>query len=366
MIKAELSNKDWHQICEAYNISTETTVMPLSISKNSTYQISLPGGGKQILRLYHSGIRIEWIQAELSVLAYLRRETGLNILAPIAAQNGSLFTTLYKTNKHKPTQAAIFSFVNGEIVDGIISQEMMLLIGQTLGQLDISLHRADSAIDPSPSAIRPRWHAKYRIDWALSRLVEHQTDFNFLNDDTSRNRLHPKILSIAKRLQKHIRKLQRFLPHQLLHADANLTNLVFDGARIGILDFDDMCYGPRIWELAAPLHSVFVPEVLDISTYANSVSMLTEALLDGYMRYISLSEIELHSFPLMQALRLFGGLGWEVSLQHSPQKRETLEQSGTAMVNQISALLKAYENESILNRFQKSKFWKTKMAKMWQ
>ncbi len=366
MVIAGLSNETWRQICEAYKISTKATVVPLNISKNITYQISLPGGVKQILRLYYSGTKIEWLQSELSVLAYLRRETDLNILQPIAAQNGQLFTTLYKTNKHKPTQAAIFSFVSGEIVDGIISQEMMFLIGQTLGQLDLSLHKADSAIDPSPSEIRPRWHVRSRIDWSLSVLVEHQTDFKFLNDDTSRKRLHPKILSVAKRLQRHLRKLQRFLPHQLLHADANLTNLVFDGARIGLIDFDDMCYGPRIWELVAPLHNVYVREVLDISTYTNSLPLLTEALLDGYMKYIAFSEIELHSFSLIQALRLFGGLGWEVSLQHSPQEREILEQTGAVKVNQISDLIKTYENNLILNRFQKPKFWMTRVAKVWQ
>lgn len=366
MVNAELSNEDWRQICEAYKIPTEATFVLLNISVNRTYLISLPGDGKQILRLYYSGIRIEWIQAELSVLTYLRQETDLNILSPIAAQNGHLFTTFYETNNTEPTQAAIFSFVRGEIVDGIISQEMMFLIGQTLGQLDLALHRADSAIDPSPSEIRPQWHVRSRIDWSLSKLVEHQTDYKFLNDDTSRKRLHPKILSVAKRLQRHLRKLQRFLPHQLLHADANLSNLLFDGVRIGILDFDDMCYGPRIWELAAPLHGVYVPEVLDISTYANSLPLLTEALLDGYKRHIKLSEIELQSFPLIQALRLFGGLGWEVYQQHSPQEEESLEQSGTAKVNQISDLLKAYENNLILNRFQKPKFWMARVAKVLQ
>ena len=197
-------------------------------------------------------------------------------------------------------------------------------------------------------------------------MFEHQTDYKFLNNDTSRKHLHPTILSVANRLQRHLRKLQRFLPHQLLHADANLSNLVFDGTRMGILDFDNMCYGPRIWELAPPLHNVYVRAVLNISTYTNSLPLLTKALLDGYIRHIKLSEIELHSFPLIQALRRFGGLGWEVSRQHSPQEREIIEQGGIARVNQISTLLESYENNLILNRFQKPKFWKARIAKVWQ
>ena len=101
---------------------------------------------------------------------------------------------------------------------------------------------------------------------------------------------------------------------------------------------------PRIWELASPLHSAYNLEILEIPTYSSLLSQLTEALLDSYAKYIKITEIELHSFPLIQALRLFGGLGWEVSRRYSSHEKKALEQRGAARLNQIATLLKAYKH----------------------
>lgn len=49
-----LSDENWYRICQQYSILHTTIVIPLSIAENHTYQISLPNGSKQVLRLYHS------------------------------------------------------------------------------------------------------------------------------------------------------------------------------------------------------------------------------------------------------------------------------------------------------------------------
>jgi len=363
-ITVKLSHDTWRQIGKAYNIPTEATVVPLSIAGNRTYQISLPGGIKQVLRLYDSGVQAAQVQSELSVLAYLGRRTELKTPSPIPVHNGQFFTTVDETNKPEPTLVAMFSFVSGKAIKDTISLEMMFRVGQTLGLVDLALAKADLEIKPTLSAIRPRWDSQARIDWALSQMFKHQAEYKFLNDSISSKQLHPTLLTIAKRLQNHFHKLWKHLPHQLLHGDANLSNLVWDDTGIGIFDFTNMRYGPRIDELTAPLHSIYHLDISNNVALSFSLLQLTEKLLEGYRRYIRVSEIELSSFSLMQAIRLFGGLGWEVSRQQASQEKQALEQSGRAKIDQILALLEAYEHNLILRRFRKPKFWVALAAKV--
>ena len=364
MTISELTSEAWSRICDLYRIPTGATAVPLGGDVNRLFRISIPGRAQQVIRLSWPGAVARQIVSELMVLEYLSQSTDLKVPSPIPNRYDRLVTTIYESDKPAPTQAAMFSFVSGEAISGIKpTSDMMFLIGQTLGQLDLALQSADLAIDPSPSKTRLR---RKFIDSSLSKLIEHQADYKFLHDNIPGKQLHPRILEIANRLRSHHRKLLKFLPHQLIHSDANLSNLVFDGTRIGILDFDNMGYGPRIYEPTAPLPIIYDLEASGNLPLSISLPRLTEALLAGYRRYIQLSELELHSFSLFQAVRIFGGLGWAVSQQVSPQEKIALEQGGTAKINQISALLEAYESNLILGRFQKPKFWIAMAAEVWQ
>jgi len=361
---SELTSEAWSRIRDLYRIPIGATAVPLDGDGNRLSRISILGRSQHVLRLSWPGAVARQIVSELMVLEYLSQRTDLKVPSPIPNRYDRLLTTIYESDKPAPTQVAMFSFVSGEALSGIKpTSDMMFLIGQTLGQLDLSLKKADSVIDPSPSKSKPR---RKFIDSSLSKLIEHQADYEFLHDNIPGKQLHPRILEIANRLRNHYRKLLKFLPHQVIHSDANLSNLVFDGTRIGILDFDNMGYGPRIYEPTAPLHSIYDLEVSDNLPLSSSLSRMAEVLLAGYRRYIQLSEIELHSFSLFQAIRLFGVLGWAVSQEVSPQKKRALEQSGTAKINQISDLLEAYESNLILGRFQKPKFWISMAAEVWQ
>jgi len=356
MLNPELTHKAWFQICQIYNIPTDAEIVPLNSDENRTYQISIHGRDRQVLRLYQRHCRTnQAIDAELSILRNLSRFSDLKIPTPIAGKHGQYLATIYENNEPQPTRVAMFSFVTGKVLSRIKpSSEMMFRLGQSLGQLDLALHRAEEAINPSATQFRDRRDGAEIVDWSLGNLTYHRLDYDFLYDDKHGKRLHPTILEIADHLRVNYRKLKGFLPHQLLHLDANFSNLVFDGTKVGILDFDNMGYGARIEELVAPLHSIYeyeLKESCDRSIKYSTLSLLKHALVSGYRVHVKLTDLELESLSLFQAIKMFGALGWIVSRKGQDRRKRQLKQNGEARVKRILALLEKHERRFSFSRF---------------
>jgi len=111
-------------------------------------------------------------------------------------------------------------------------------------------------------------------------------------------------------------------------------------------------------KVAAPLHAIYELNVSHkLSTSPSWLAELIEALLAGYGSYIPLSQMELKGFSLIQALRLFSGLGWAVSRQNLPDGKEWLAQYGAATVSRILALLDEFEDNLPFRRSDTTSSW---------
>jgi Ser/Thr protein kinase RdoA (MazF antagonist) len=361
-----VAKEAWLQICDSYKIPIDAKVLSLGGDQNRLFHISIPNCGQQVLRLSQPGSVTKQIESELMVLKHLSQTTTFKVPSPIADRRGQLSTTIYENGQPDSTPVAMFSFVTGEVLSKRIpSSDMMFRVGKILSQLDLALKHTDQALNSSPSKSRPKRDGEKIVHWSISQLIKHQGDYRFLHGKGPGRGLSPKIIEVADRLRHNYRRFKGILPHQLLHADANLTNLVFDGTRIGILDFDNMGYGPRIYELMAPIYSIYELELSDnIHISSNALSPLTEALLAGYGANIRLSDAELESIPLIQAIKLFGAMGWMVSRKDQSQSRRLLEQGGEARLKWISALLDMYEKKLMFGRFVRPKFWIDRFAKV--
>ena len=255
VIPSGLSKKSWDLICNLYRLPDIAAVVSLNGDDNRVYRISIPGYADRVLRISHPDAGTsQKILSEFLVLKHLRKNTDLNVPSPIRDKDGRFFTTICENDGAGPWRISMFSYIDGEVLSGKQpTSENMFLIGQALGQLDIALENADKAIKPTPSKVRVRRYGKNIIKWALVTFSQASVDCSFLNTVNAEKWLHPTLSEISKRLQSGCKEMKRSLPHQLLHLDTHLDNLIFDGSRIGILDFDNMAYGPRIYELAAPL-----------------------------------------------------------------------------------------------------------------
>jgi Ser/Thr protein kinase RdoA (MazF antagonist) len=186
----------------------------------------------------------------------------------------------------------------------------------------------------------------------VAELIQHHQDYEFLSNYTYDGGLESILLDIANRLQIHYRKIKFVLPYQLIHGDAHFDNLVFDGTTIGIFDFDNLGFAPRIYELAAPLNHLYELELWHKKiTNSKRLALLTKALLDGYMEQVKLSNWELASLPLLQAIHLFGVLGWTIKQQDSSKCQLWLRENFAVGLEQILIFLDIYEKSFILSKF---------------
>ncbi len=343
----KLCNNIWDKISQAYNLPTDTTVTPISIEDNHTYQLCLPGGIKQVLRLYQSNTKIERIQSELEVMSFLNRKTDLIVPLSIVNQSGEIFTAIDQEQQFSPLYAVLFSFINGEPVSSCISEKMMFQVGETLGKLDIALQKADSIIKPIPSRIWTGRNGYKIINWSLKNLANNQTNNPFLKNDLYSQKLLSDILRMAEYLKINFTIIHKRLPHQLLHLDAHLDNLIFDKQGIGILDFANIGYGVRIDELVSPLFHLYELEIINQDSYlCNPSENLCNSLISGYQVHIKLSNLELKNLVLFQAIKFLGILGWTISHQDQYQFEKSIEDYFELVLKKIRELIELHKQDN--------------------
>lgn len=344
MKPTQLTDQLWRQVCKLYELPHEAKAARLNSGQHQVYKISIQDGPTQVLRIYRPGVETdEAIRTQMRLLTYLSQTTDLTIPIPISNMEGEFLTVVYEDGNSDPIQLAMLTFVDGEAIHGMITDEMMFRVGRILGQLDLALQKADAVIDPSPSQCKSPYEEVDFIGHPLHVLKKHRIDHRFL--PASRD---TKLLErVAGRLRRNYRNVKDFLPSQLLHTDAHFDNLVFDGTRIGVLDFGNFRCGPRIYELTPPLH--FVDELeaaIRPNSYPSSAAQLKESLLAGYEDFIELSDLELKALPLFRALHLFAVLGWSVA---QPDGEDWVAQNGWRVVRHILDLLDIYEQDTGLN-----------------
>lgn len=119
-------------------------------------------------------------------------------------------------------------------------------------------------------------------------------------------------------------------PYSLIHADLHASNVVVQGPRLHIIDFDDSGFGWHAYDLAVALHNL-----RDSSQY----SACKSSLLNGYsdVRPISAKEIEM--IELFLVVRSLASIGWISArpdlYRNRPQICQSLHDDARRRLNQF-------------------------------
>ena len=89
--------------------------------------------------------------------------------------------------------------------------------------------------------------------------------------------------------------------YSLIHADLHPGNIVVDGERLHVIDFDDSGFGWHQYDIAVALFNYRFRE--DFPT-------IRQSLVDGYRRVRPLSEHALEFLPLFFLVRMLATIGW--------------------------------------------------------
>ncbi len=287
------------RIVRLYEFSEAARVSLLSESENRVYLVRDPALPNPYVVRVNSG-RLGYhtapaIASELTWLMALRRDTEIVVPDVLAAEDGSLVQTLEATDLDKPRHAAVYSFLPGSE-----PPEDQLAPGfERLGELSARMHLHAKGWSPPAGFARCSWTPEAILDdrlnwgpWQNGHGVEGDA------------------LRLLSRLDETLRNRLAALPtgrehYGLIHADLRLANLLVDGDRTAIIDFDDCGFGWYLFDLATALS--FLEERPDVAE-------LIECWLKGYRKVADVPaviESEIPSLIMLRRLQLIGWVGYQ-------------------------------------------------------
>ena len=263
----------------------------LNRSENETFLVET-GQGAFTLRVHRLGYQSRpAIESELAWLSALRRDTNLDIPEPVPGRNGALLQS-FVTTTGELRLAVLFRFISGSEPQPQDDLEDLFV---TLGEYAGVLHGHAETWQQPPEFERPVWEAATILDadapWGDWRIAPGV-------DRNVRQVLDRLDSALWLRLADYGKSPERF---GLIHADMRLGNLLVDGRRVTLIDFDDCGFCWFTYDFAAAISFHETQPVMPV---------LKAAWLKGYSRVRRLDAADLKALDAMVMLRRMALLAW--------------------------------------------------------
>jgi Ser/Thr protein kinase RdoA (MazF antagonist) len=305
---------------------------PIKVRENAVFRIDLAGGGRAVLRVHRSGYHSD---AELdSEFVWMRalQAAGISVPRVIRSRHGRDFEVI-ATSARGTRQIDVFEWIDGRqlgSVEGGISGDDAAIAKQyhMIGAIAARMHNHAAAWQRPTGFRRHAWDAAGLVGeqpfwgrfWELAALTPAQKSL-----------LAHVRLKIAGELAAYGMSPDRY---GLIHADLVPENLLIDGHRVQVIDFDDAGFGWHLFELATSLYFI---------TGDGVYPMARDALIRGYRSERRLSDEALERLPLFLAVRGTTYLGWV----HTRQGSETARDFTPFLVERACALAEEYVAQNL-------------------
>lgn len=233
----------------------------------------------------------ETIESELAWLAALRRDTDLPVAEPVPGSDGKLLQHFAMPDGQR-RYAVLFRYLPGS--EPTMESDLTGLFAK-LGRYAATLHQHAIAWTQPPGFRRQAWNAASILDadglWGDWRVAPGV-------DDTNRPLIEAASDLLRADLAAYGTGPDRY---GLIHADMRLGNLLVDGDKVSLIDFDDSGFCWFTYDFAA-----------SISFYEThpSVPELRAAWLQAYQQVRPLSPADIASLDSMILLRRLALLAW--------------------------------------------------------
>jgi Ser/Thr protein kinase RdoA (MazF antagonist) len=283
----------------AYGCAPGSTVRLLNVSENATYLVEDPDAGPCVLRVhrlgYHSQAEIE---SELAWMDALRAEAGVRTPRVRPAPDGQRVLALPDSEPGSGAAGdALRHCVCFEYLPGTEPADDDASHFAELGEITARMHQH------SRQWARPDWFTRFR--WDYETAFGARPRWGRWQDGIG---VGPAEAAVLGRLAAELdRRLTRFGtgPDRfgLVHADTRLANLLVDGGKVSVIDFDDSGFSWFLYDVGTAVsffeHQPHVPALVD-------------SWLSGYRRVLSLpaeDEAEIWTFIMYRRLLLVAWIG---------------------------------------------------------
>lgn len=282
---------------ERFGLDRDSSVELCNVSENHTYRVDDPGTGSRFaLRVHRPGYhtRAE-IESELSWIDALSADGVVQTPGVVRATDGERVVSVAGPELGE-RNVVLFEWLAGAEPD-LDSGESAAAQFETLGAVSARMH------EHARSWLRPAEFT--RSSWDYDGTLGANGPWGRWQDGLGvgpeeRRQLERLDATIAARLQAYGQGNRRF---GLVHADIRLANLLMDGDRVRVIDFDDCGFSWYMYDFATTVSFIEdhprVPE-------------LRAAWLRGYRSVTELDpsdEAELETFVMLRRLMLLAWIG---------------------------------------------------------
>jgi Ser/Thr protein kinase RdoA (MazF antagonist) len=286
---------------------------------NTTFRVETEQGQRYVLRIHRAGTpTVESVGAEMEWLAALRRDTELEVPAPVPTRSGDLLTVAAARGVPQAHICVLFRWLPGRRLRRGLIPAHLERVGELMARLQ------QHALGWGPS----RGLARGRVDYPIEA-ARHAPDPFAPEIIQGIHALVAGTLSAAEAapvtdVLELVREAEESLgivgtnwksgggwpaTFGLIHADLHYGNLLFGRGTVRAIDFDDCGFGPLLYDPA-----VMLSALLGWPEYG----ALRAALLAGYRRVRPLPPEEEAHLDALVALRQVQDALWVLEWRKHP------------------------------------------------
>jgi Ser/Thr protein kinase RdoA (MazF antagonist) len=306
----------------------DAAVELIKYRENAVFSVTTGTGNRYALRIHRAGYHTD---AELrSELQWIQALAGAGIDVPriVPARSGDLMVTIDSDSVPGPRQIDLFAWLDGRQLGSVEAGVQGDLASirrtyHTVGMLAARLHNQAAAWQAPPGFTRQAWDEGgitgaqpiWGRFWELASLS--LAERRLL--ECARARIHDDLIACGKSKQSY----------SLIHADFAPENLLVDGDRVSLIDFDDAGFGWHLFEIATSLYFILGEDYFDAAR---------DAVIEGYRSCRPLPDEQLEYLPMFFVARGFTYVGWA----HTRSETQTAREMTPMLVETICNLSEDY------------------------
>jgi Ser/Thr protein kinase RdoA (MazF antagonist) len=275
-----------------FGLSENVPVKLINVSENATYKVEDGSGRKWALRVHREGYHSRTaIASELAWLSALR-DDGVTTPSAVRGVDGEYIQTVAAGGLPNPRNVVLFEWESGAEPERSDVGGFELL-GETAARMHAHVRKWR----------RPVWFERHSWDFETSLGDRPHWGYwkNGMGMTSEAMEAFAETVALIKsRLEAFGKAPDRF---NLVHGDMRLANLLMDGSKVKVIDFDDCGFSWLLYDCATTVsffeHTPEVPELL-------------RAWVRGYRRIGQLSpeeEREIATFVMLRRLLLVAWIG---------------------------------------------------------
>ena len=290
--QAFLKSEIEKNLLSLYDFEDSFKVGLLKYSENIIYKITFENEKPVVFRIHRPGYHTESeLKGELIWMNEIKRDTELFLPEIYKGKNGEYLQKLILPDG-TVLNCSVISFLEGKAVGELCGEELLKSM-EYIGEMTAKLHIQAICRDENINLHRPHWDIE--CFFGENAVWGHWQDYKGLAEDD---------ITLFSECEKVIKaKLEEYgkskETYGIIHADLHFYNIICDGDKNQIIDFDDCGYGYYLYDFGCSL-----------VTYSEDLGTLTDAWLRGYEKVRTLTAADKKMLPLFLLLRRMVRLAW--------------------------------------------------------